>query len=932
MEVLLHWYVAVNMFQNFCRQVFDLGIKDLKNRKAIDIKKTDCISGLIRRQTIQNIERIAERVLIQDIHRKKETGFLQGKTPEEQYRFYHEKWLDCRENVYKILKEFPELARLLFMEIQCNYELADEILEHLETDYSQIIKTFCHGRDFGDIREVSFMGDAHNRGKKTARVEMDNGVTVYYKPHCLQNSQRYQEIYAYLCKKAGISCIEQRYLIRDTYGWEKHIEWQCCHTEEEIRRYFFRMGIHLMLGYTLGVTDLHGENVMAHGEHPVIIDLETCPGYIIQTEESSVRRKTETLLAKSVLHTGILPVLTWGAGKEAVILSAVNTGKIVTPFRVPAVKKAETSEMYIDYQPVEFEIKENTLKINDKIVNAYEYAGNLEQGFRFAYEKVLTDKAITEMLEAFYDTGARVILRHTQQYSMYRFLSWHPDYVGERKRRAQLLQVMHREGETETQKKIHDYEIQDLLENDIPCFHTEGRERCIYTGDGKSVKDYFPVSPYESWKIHMKHLGKKDCQYQCDLIWLSMTMQRKKRSSFYKKHSGTVQKTQIENQLKNIINWIVDTAVTAEDGAGWTGLQFFENGLWKMVPAGMYLYDGICGIVLLLGEYLKYFQDEKAKDVFNLAVKRMCIYTQELEMGQVNSSIRTGVFDGECSVVYTFLLLHEITGEEKYLSYAEKHFAVIKKYFSQDVNYDLLSGNAGAAIAALKLYQIKKESAESADQYLKEAVEIEKNLWNRRQTMEKGCGWKLSCAEKPLAGMAHGNSGFLMLYTALYQITGNREYLKKINLLCEYENSLYSEEKENWLDLRSPEGEQKVMNAWCHGAPGILLARLEIEKIKEHQETEEDIKRASRSLFYGKEDGRICICHGLAGRILIMKKYLEQHKNPEFREIYNQKVQELFFILEQKDDLNASETRNPAFMNGISGVAYALLKLYTEMK
>ena len=568
------------MFQNFCRQVFDLGIKDLKNRKAIDIKKTDCISGLIRRQTIQNIERIAERVLIQDIHRKKETGFLQGKTPEEQYRFYHEKWLDCRENVYKILKEFPELARLLFMEIQCNYELADEILEHLETDYSQIIKTFCHGRDFGDIREVSFMGDAHNRGKKTARVEMDNGVTVHYKPHCLQNSQRYQEIYAYLCKKAGISCIEQRYLIRDTYGWEKHIEWQCCHTEEEVRRYFFRMGIHLMLGYTLGVTDLHGENVMAHGEHPVIIDLETCPGYIIQTEESSVRRKTETLLAKSVLHTGILPVLTWGAGKEAVILSAVNTGKIVTPFRVPAVKKAETSEMYIDYQPVEFEIKENTLKINDKIVNAYEYAGNLEQGFRFAYEKVLTDKAITEMLEAFYDTGARVILRHTQQYSMYRFLSWHPDYVGERKRRAQLLQVMHREGETETQKKIHDYEIQDLLENDIPCFHTEGRERCIYTGDGKSVKDYFPVSPYESWKIHMKHLGKKDCQYQCDLIWLSMTMQRKKRSSFYKKHSGTVQKTQIENQLKNIINWIVDTAVTAEDGAGWTGFLKMVCGKW----------------------------------------------------------------------------------------------------------------------------------------------------------------------------------------------------------------------------------------------------------------------------------------------------------------------------------------------------------------
>lgn len=588
--------------------------------------------------------------------------------------------------------------------------------------------------------------------------------------------------------------------------------------------------------------------------------------------------------------------------------------------------------MYIDYQPVEFEIKENTLKINDKIVNAYEYAGNLEQGFRFAYEKVLTDKAITEMLEAFYDTGARVILRHTQQYSMYRFLSWHPDYVGERKRRAQLLQVMHREGETETQKKIHDYEIHDLLENDIPCFHTEGRERCIYTGDGKSVKDYFPVSPYEAWKIHMKDLGKKDCQYQCGLIRLSMSMQRKNRNSFYNTYSGAVKKTQTAKQIKNIITWIVDTAVIAEDGAGWTGLQFFENGLWKMVPAGMYLYDGISGIALLLGEYLKYFQDEKAKNIFELAVKRMCVYTRELETGQVKScNIRTGVFDGESSVVYTFLLLYEITGEKKYLDHAEKHFAAIKKYLPQDENYDLLSGNAGAAIAALKLYQIKKECAEPAEEYLTVAVEIEKNLWKHRQIMENGCGWKLSCVERPLAGMAHGNSGFLMVYAALYQITGNREYLKKINALCDYENSLYSEEKENWLDLRSPEDEKKVMNAWCHGAPGILLARLELEKIRENHDTEEDMKRASHSLFCGNEDGKICICHGLAGRILIMKKYLEQHKNPEFRKIYNQKIRELIFMMEQEDNLNASETRNPAFMNGISGVAYALLKIYTEM-
>ena len=44
-----------------------------------DILSNPCISGLIRRQTIQNIERIAERVLIQDIHRKKKRDFFREK-------------------------------------------------------------------------------------------------------------------------------------------------------------------------------------------------------------------------------------------------------------------------------------------------------------------------------------------------------------------------------------------------------------------------------------------------------------------------------------------------------------------------------------------------------------------------------------------------------------------------------------------------------------------------------------------------------------------------------------------------------------------------------------------------------------------------------------------------------------------------------------
>ena len=64
-----------------------------------------------------------------------------------------------------------------------------------------------------------------------------------------------------------------------------------CKNESEVEHYYFRMGIHLFLGYALGATDLHGENIIAHGEYPVIIDMETYPGYLKQQSE----KKTEVV-------------------------------------------------------------------------------------------------------------------------------------------------------------------------------------------------------------------------------------------------------------------------------------------------------------------------------------------------------------------------------------------------------------------------------------------------------------------------------------------------------------------------------------------------------------------------------------------------------------------------------------------------------------
>ena len=368
------------------------------------------------------------KILILDVHRQKNFGNLKGSTPKEQYDYYEKKYLNNATYVKSLLQEYPELKRLLELKNNSIQRAECEIRKSLYAEKEQIQKIFCDGRKFsGTVGIYMSKGDIHRGGRSVAKVELDNGTILYYKPHSLDKNIKYQELYNYLCRKTGISCRTVQYLSHDSYGWEEKIENIPCKNESEVEHYYFRMGIHLFLGYALGATDLHGENIIAHGEYPVIIDMETYPGYLKQQSEkdgSSVEEKinksTEIKLANSVIHTGVLPVLTWGRGNSRVLISAMGTEeKIKTPFKLPVVKDDKTSDIHIEYEPVEMQIKECIVRLNDQVINAADYTECIIRGFCRAYMVTMADKKVEVMLSGFFDGRSRVVLRHTQQYAMY---------------------------------------------------------------------------------------------------------------------------------------------------------------------------------------------------------------------------------------------------------------------------------------------------------------------------------------------------------------------------------------------------------------------------------------------------------------------------------------------------------------------------------
>ena len=68
--------------------------------------------------------------------------------------------------------------------------------------------------------------------------------------------------------------------------------------------------------------------------------------------------------------------------------------------------------------------------------------------------------------------------------------------------------------------------------------------------------------------------------------------------------------------------------------------------------------------------------------------------------------LTTGLYDGESSIVYVYLLLYELTGQEEWMEYAQKHFGIVRRLIPKDQNMDYLTGNAGAIAVALKLYKV----------------------------------------------------------------------------------------------------------------------------------------------------------------------------------------------------------------------------------
>ena len=350
------------------------------------------------------------------------------------------------------------------------------------------------------------------------------------------------------------------------------------------------------------------------------------------------------------------------------------------------------------------------------------------------------------------------------------------------------------------------------------------------------------------------------------------------------------------------------------------------------------IYSGKAGIIIYL---LELYEITKSESFLFEAESLAQVIYNEVKDKETSSF---AFFTGDIGVSYVFLKLFKITQKSCYLDYSihiskksKNHLALQKKPI-----IDLINGVSGILLGLLHLHQ-----AGVNDEWLIEDIKfyVDYIISKSEFGINGGVFWdRTNKINQGLTGFSHGASGIGFVFNELYKITKIDGFKHLCFQTFLYEDSNYDKTKKNWLDFRMfPFSESeylefdfqtknenvdfyvkpKYMNAWCHGAPGILLSRHNSGFVNEN--IEDSMNEVINSL---NNLSNHSLCHSGVGNALCL---LSIDSGTTFKEELYKLCNTLIDFFEE-NSVFISGYNDKSFykslMMGDLGVMYFLLKIY----
>lgn len=884
----------------------------------IDTVVTDATAVLKRR-----LMAIASKALITEIHSWKKDGKLEGNDQVERYNYFNAQML-AAPILLSILDRYPVLSYLFYITIFSTLAWLQEIISNFSADYSKIKARFS--LNSSKIKGLLLgLGDSHNDGKAVSIFVMDGGERLVYKPHVLSTEMIFVVIVDWLNNTGKLKekLISADVLNGKGYGWQECIEPKPCQDGLEAERYFYRIGVLLALLHICKAVDIHSENLMACGEHPVVVDLETL---FSNKHPLSYQDGMFTIFLRevndSVLGTMLLPqnfpFSTFDLDVSALSGEAGNESKRI---RVNSIVNWGTDDIRIKdvYYVTEEHTNRATLKGHK--LSPLNYCQDIEEGFSDCYQLIsILKREFLELIYSFSAHSYRQIIRPTHVYYKFIEASYHPKYLRSFDARYKLLEILYGEGHQGNGQVREQAEIEAILKNNVPYFTADFTTTNLYTGSGHSIPSFFDQPLLEILENRIKGLNSKSMQRQLDYI--KMSLLTTENTLWQGRNIPEVDNIRhqkvfsagdsfLESACK-IGDYFCETAIygPANKECTWLTLLISKQQSFEMSAVNYSIYEG-SGVVLFLACLGKETGDAKYTDLARAALRGIEVLYHP---HKTESPLPSSAYWGIGSLVYLYynlaILWDDGSQYEKYKNFLK---VLSEDKMLEEESLDFLGGLAGVVTLLINIYLEEKDNV-----LLDLACRYGEVLYRRSKD-----------EDQMLTGLSHGYAGISFALIFLGRTAGIKKYIEYGRELIDKENTYYDPLNKNWLDLRQPQDKGDGESVyWCHGAAGIGLARAMIAELVEgdiNDKLDSDIQAAIDKTFEcGFAGNGYSLCHGQFGNLDILLKISSmQRAVPGLKE-------KIYFEANgvvERVCANGLPYQTLGFMLGLSGIGYVLLRL-----
>jgi type 2 lantibiotic biosynthesis protein LanM len=795
-------------------------------------------------------------------------------------------------------REFSVLDRLMARAVDLWVDHVRDLLAHWREDGAGVRREILGGGPSQGIARIEAgLSDAHAGGRTVHVLLLDSGARVVYKPRSLGMDVAFARWLTW-CNERGapfglLGFYLHRLLDRGDRGWAEFVAAEPCSDAEAARRFHLRAGQLLALLHASGARDAHFENLVAHGEHPVLIDLETwLPPRLarwLPAEGDAGWVEATLRLEHSVLSTGLLP--RWqpdGPRDDVVNVGGLGGGRPATRLR-PAWRAVNTDRMVRAWSLVETGVQPNVPLLEERPLPPEPWVHEVREGFKTLYRLLLAHRE--EILSPAGPLGnlagcrGRLIFRPTLAYARLRDRTLKPEACRDAAVRDRTLDALAR-----VYRKVPHppatwllvaCERHALEQGDIPVFHADLAGTVLEGPNGERIPDVIEGPAVERLRDRLHGLGPEDLEEQIGYLEAAL---------------GAPARTG-RPTARHFGEEILRRAFRGRDGSlGWIGPRYLANGeTFELASLGPDLYGGTAGIALFFAALHRIEGGGWQGPALELA--RQIANRREPD--------GIGGLAGLGSRIYTLVAVGELLGETEPIREAHRLAArITPERIAADTWQDVTLGAAGALLALLALDASLPAGERTGSDPLPDPMDI-----------AAACVRPLLAHRPVQAGFAHGAAGIAYALFRFAQRTGDEEARQA---------ALTAITSERRMEI--------VQTTWCRGMPGIALARLGTLDIYDNEEVRQEIQAALAVTHASALTPMDHLCCGNLGRAEILLSAGEVLGDAGLVEAAREIAGRVLDRAAERGGLSWLPSGqvsgfDPSFFKGAAGAGYTLLRL-----